>query len=74
MASEAIDKKYLARLKYTGPAKGDNGEPTVKSRALQVGDVLDWKDNGATVTIVTADGQKHTVSKNAKAGDEEPKE
>lgn len=72
MASEAIDKKYLAGLKFTGGNK--KGE--LETRALQPGDVLDWKENGNILTIVTADGKKHTVNKNkpVKADDPEKTE
>lgn len=68
--AELIEKKYLAGLKFksakaTKTAEGTKNIPT--ERALQPGDVLDWKDNGATVTMVTADGQKYTVEKAAAA-------
>lgn len=73
MATEAIDKKYLKGLKFRSstPEKTENGVVhTPTSRALTPEDVLDWKDNGATVTIVAADGKKYVVDKNAKP--EEP--
>jgi hypothetical protein len=68
--SEAIDKKFLGGLKFTGSDK--KGE--LVTRALQPGDVIGWRDNGATVTIATADGQKYTVDKNAKPPKEEKAE
>lgn len=68
--AEAIDKKYLTGLKYKGsnPKKTEEGVKHIPfERNLKVEDVLDWKDNGATVTIVTADGAKYTVEKAAAA-------
>lgn len=71
MANEAIDKKLLAGLKFRSSEKSENGEGfTPTKRALTPADVLDWKDNGTSVTIVTADGQKYNVSKTAKVKDE----
>lgn len=69
--AEQIDKKLLAGLKFrTSEAvevKGEDGRPgkkfIPKERALKPEDVLDWKDAGGSVVIVTADGQKYTVSK-----------
>jgi len=72
MAQEAIDKKFLAGLKYRSskPAKEGGGSvPT--ERALTPADVLDWNEKGSIVTIVTADGQKYKIDKidkNAKPG------
>jgi hypothetical protein len=63
---EAIDKKYLAGLKFR---TAKDGEPV--KRNLTPADVLDWKDKGGTVVIVTGDGQKYTVDKNAKPAKEE---
>lgn len=66
--AESIDKKLLEGLvfKSSKPKKGDNGTVNVPTeRPLTPADVLDWKDNGAAVVIVTADGQKHTVAKKA---------
>ena len=65
---EAIDKKFLAGLKYRSskPVKTEDGvRHQATERALRPEDVLDWKDLGATVVIVTADGQKITVDKKA---------
>lgn len=69
--AEQIDKKLLAGLKFrTSEAvevKGEDGRPgkkfIPKERTLALDDVLDWKDCGDSVVIVTADGQKYTVSK-----------
>lgn len=75
--AEAIDKKYLAGLKYKSSTakKTEEGVRFIPTeRALTPADVLDWKDNGPTVTIVTADGRKHTVDKNAKPARDEGKE
>lgn len=74
MAEGQIDKKYLAGLKFrTSEAKeikGDDGRPgkqhIPKECALRPEHVLDWKDTGDSIVLVTADGKKHKVSKNAK--------
>lgn len=82
MATEAIDRKYLAGLKYrsSNPKKTEEGVRHIPTeRALQPGDVLDWVERDGIITIVTADGRKHRVDKNAKpakavpgnAGDQE---
>lgn len=71
--TEQIDKKYLAGLKFCSSKPAKEGYvPT--ERNLNPSDVLDWKDNGDTVTIVTADGKKYAVNKNAKPAKEEVKE
>ena len=62
--SEAIDKKFLAGLKYRSSKQGkDGGVFTPTERPLTPADVLAWTENGNILTIVTADGQKHTVDK-----------
>lgn len=44
--------------------KTENGKVNVPvERALTAADVLSWRDNGDTVIIIAADGQKHTVEK-----------
>ena len=66
--SEAIEKKYLTGLKFKGstPKKTEEGIKHFPfERPLKVEDVLDWSDNGASVTLVTADGAKYTVDKTA---------
>lgn len=66
--AKPIDAKYLKGLVYrsSNPEKSEEGVRHVPTkRDLEPADVLDWKDNGDTVTIVTADGQKHVVSKKA---------
>lgn len=71
--AELIDKKYLAGLKFRSskPVKSAEGTKHIPTeRALQPTDVLDWKDNGPSVTIVTADGQKVTIEKAAAAKEE----
>lgn len=73
MAKSQIDVKYLVGLKYRSAeekeVKTDNG-PKKKffplERPLNPEDVMDWADKGDYVVIVTADGQKYTVSKNPK--------
>jgi len=65
---EAIDKKHLAGLKFKSSKKvktDDGVKHQAFERALQPTDVLAWSDQGATVTIVAADGQKHVVEKKA---------
>lgn len=64
--SEAIDKKLLAGLKFRSSKPGKDGGFVPTERNLTPGDVLDWAENGSVVTIVTADGQKYKVDKNAK--------
>ncbi|MBE0596845.1 MAG: hypothetical protein IH614_06235 [Desulfuromonadales bacterium] len=71
--AEGFDKKWLEGIKYrSSKAKTTEKdgrklivhEPT--ERALREGDVLAWHEHGdGTVTLVTADGQKITVSKPA---------
>jgi hypothetical protein len=66
-----IDKKYLEDLDFhssEGKAVvGENGRksmvytPTV--RPLLPSDVLDWKETGVSIILVTADGRKHIVPK-----------
>ena len=66
--AEAIDKKYLEGLvfKSSKPKKTEEGTINVPTeRPLAPGDVLDWKDIGTGVIIVTGDGQKYTVAKKA---------
>ena len=69
MAKE-LDAKLLAGLTFKGTkaeeVKTEAGKKTKHvpfTRPLEAADVLDWKDNGATVTIVTTDGKKHVVKK-----------
>jgi len=72
---EQIDKKYLKGLKFRSSkardVKGEDGRkikqrfPT--ERPLTPADVLSWKDTGASIVLVTADGQKVTVEKSAAA-------
>lgn len=68
-----FDKKWLEGLKFkTSEAKVIEEEGrkvkkfVPKERALKQEDVLSWKDNGNSVVLVTADGQKVTVSKKEK--------
>lgn len=71
MADEKkLDPKYLKGLKFRnseGKAVEEDGRKMMKyspaERALRPDDVLDWKDYGDRVVIVTADGQKATVLK-----------
>jgi len=71
--AEAIDKKYLEGLvfKSSKPKKTDSGNVHVPvERALTPADVLDWKDSGKDLVIVTADGQKYRVAKEIKKAKE----
>lgn len=72
-AEPVFDKKWLEGLKFkTSEVKVVEEEgrkikkfiPSV--RALKEADVLSWKDCGNAVVLVTADGQKVTVSKKEK--------
>lgn len=65
--ADPIPEMYLDGLSFrtSRPKAGENGK-TVNipvERALRADDVLSWRDTGATVTIVVADGQKYTVDK-----------
>jgi hypothetical protein len=71
--AKPIDKKYLAGLTFRTSkekkVKGENGtkvQHVPEERDLTPEDVLDWKDTGTAVVIVTADGCKYTVEKPAK--------
>lgn len=67
--AEAIDKKHLEGLffKSSKAKKTEDGTVHIPTeRPLTPADVLDWKDNGPSVTIITGDGQKHVVKKAAK--------
>lgn len=74
---QKIDKKYLAGLQFRDAtreeAETEDGRKVVNTpitRDLTVDDVLDWTDNGPSVTLVTADGRKYTVEKKAEKGKE----
>ena len=76
MANKPIDAKLLAGLTFrtTKEEKDEAGNVTRNIpvvRELTPADVLDWKDNGPTVTIVTADGKKLTVDKKPTKGDDQ---
>lgn len=67
---EKIDAKYLKGAKYKtseGRKVNEDGRETTKyavvERPMRQDDVLDWKDNGGNIVMVTADGQKLTVAK-----------
>lgn len=72
--AKPIDKKYLEGLVYRDAERKEVEEDGGKKvrynpteRPLEPGDVLNWVDNGPSVTFVTADGKKYTVDKNQKA-------
>lgn len=65
-----IDQKFLKGLKFKGAERKiieKDGRKTVQGvpyeRPLKPEDVIGMKDNGDSIVIVTADGQKYTVSK-----------
>lgn len=65
-----LSPKYLKGLKFRGSEMKETKEDGRKKKSyipfernLTLADVLSWKDNGDSVTIVTADGQKYNVSK-----------
>lgn len=63
---EPIPAEYLTGLVFRSskPKKTDTGKVNLPTeRPLTPADVLNWKDNGETVTIITADGQKYTADK-----------
>lgn len=64
--SDPIPPEYLTGLVFRSSKqkKTETGKANIPTeRPLVPEDVLSWKDNGETVTIITADGQKHTVDK-----------
>lgn len=71
--AEKIDAKYLKGLKFrssTGRDVEEDGKKVKKyvptERPLKPEDVLDWKDYGDKIVLVTSDGQKVTVEKDQK--------
>lgn len=67
---KSIDAKFLDGLTFSTSeakkVKKDGQEKTQYipvERPLRPGDVIDWKDLGDSVTIVTADGKKYSVDK-----------
>jgi len=67
--AEQIDGKWLKGLLFrTSERKQPKGEAARHvpvERKLRPSDVLDWRDTGETLVIVTADGRKHIVDKKA---------
>lgn len=68
--AERIDAKYLKGLKFRsseGKQVMDDGREVIRytaaERNMKPDDVLDWRDTGSDIILVTADGQKVTVSK-----------
>lgn len=64
--TDPIPPEYLTGLVFRSSRlkKTDDGKANIPTeRPLAPSDVLNWKDDGDTVTIITADGQKHTVDK-----------
>lgn len=59
-----IPAEYLSGLVFRSSKqkKTEAGTANVPTeRALTPDDVMSWKDNGETVTVITTDGQKYTV-------------
>ncbi len=70
---EGLNPKYLKGILFrTSEAKKVNENNVEKlrytpvERDLTVNDVLNYKDNGNVLIIVTKDGQKYTISKKGK--------
>lgn len=70
MAKAIIEKKYVEGRKYFSAERKqtkENGEVRTvyipQEWDLTVDDVLAVSDKGAELVFVTADGQKHTVTK-----------
>lgn len=68
-----FDKKWLEGLKFkTSEEKivEEEGRKVKKfipkERPLKESDILGWKDNGNSIVLVTADGQKVSVNKKEK--------
>jgi hypothetical protein len=69
---QGLNPQWLKGLTYRGttakPVEEDGRKKVTYvtfERPLEAGDVLDWKDKGTTVVIVTKDGRKYSVSKKA---------
>ena len=64
--AEKIDKALLEGLTFSGSKAVKNAGKTEYqkfTRELTPDDVLDFKDTGSAVTIVTKDGKKYSVAK-----------
>ena len=65
-AARALTKAEVAKLvKRTVlvPAEKEDGKATEKEVAIKESEVLDFKDYGDRVVVVTTDGQKFTGNK-----------
>lgn len=78
MAEKKLDQKWLEGLKFHYAEKNmveKNGRKTLqatpKERPLKEDDILDWKDYGDKVVIVSKDGMKHRVVKKSFGGPKE---
>jgi hypothetical protein len=73
--AKQIDGKFLSGLTYRTSKQGEDGTRYIpETRDLTPADVLDWKDNGATIILVTADGRKYTVDKKGKSQEDTGKQ
>lgn len=80
MAGRPIDPKYLEGLTFRGAASKEvmkDGKKQMQyvpfERPVTPADVFDWRDAGAEVVIVIADGQKVTMPKAQKEDKKEKK-
>lgn len=78
--AEKIDPKYLKGLKYrfSEPKEiKEEGRTIIRyfpqERALKQEDVINWKDYGDRLVLVTADGKKVTVATEPKKQDNSDK-
>jgi len=59
----AADAAKLVKREVVVPADKEGGKPTTKKVAIEANEVLDFKDYGDYVVVVTKDGQKFTGDK-----------
>jgi hypothetical protein len=69
--AKPIDAKWLKGLVFrtSKTVEGTTGQVRMvpEERELTPDDVLDWKDTGPRIVIITADGRKLTVDKKTAA-------
>lgn len=59
----AADAAKLVKREVVVPPEKEGGKPITKKVAIEEGEVLDFKDYGDYVVVVTKDGQKFTGDK-----------
>jgi hypothetical protein len=72
--AEPINKKYLSGLKYRTNQVKNSAEGKIfvpVERKLTPGDVLDWREEGSELIIVTGDGRKYRVERKPAAEDQD---